>query len=44
MKEEEMMDIADLIHRALTNKDSDTELEKVREEVRQLTRRYPLPR
>ncbi len=43
MKEEEMMEIADLIHRALKNKDNDTELEKVREEVRGLTRRYPLP-
>jgi len=43
MKEEEMMEIADLIHRALENKDSDAELEKVRNDVRTLTRRYPLP-
>jgi glycine hydroxymethyltransferase len=43
MKEEEMMEIADLIHRALTNKDSADELAKVRAEVRTLTSRYPLP-
>ena len=43
MKEEEMMEIADLIHRALVNKDQDAELEKVRGEVRALTARYPLP-
>jgi RpiB/LacA/LacB family sugar-phosphate isomerase len=43
MKEEEMMEIADLIHRALTHKDSADELAKVRAEVRTLTSRYPLP-
>ncbi len=43
MKEEEMMEIADLIHRALTHKDAPAELEKVRGEVRTLTSRYPLP-
>jgi glycine hydroxymethyltransferase len=43
MKEEEMMEIADLIHRALENHANDAELAKVREEVRALTRRYPLP-
>jgi glycine/serine hydroxymethyltransferase len=43
MKEEEMMEIADLIHRALTNKDSADELARVRAEVRTLTSRYPLP-
>jgi RpiB/LacA/LacB family sugar-phosphate isomerase len=44
MKEEEMMEIADLMHRALSYKDDETALTKVREEVRALTRRYPLPR
>jgi glycine hydroxymethyltransferase len=44
MKEEEMMEIADLMHRALSQKDDETALAKVREEVRALTRRYPLPR
>jgi RpiB/LacA/LacB family sugar-phosphate isomerase len=43
MKEEEMMEIADLIERALSNKDNPAELAGVREEVRALTRRYPLP-
>ena len=44
MMEEDMMEIADLIHRALTSKDSDDELAKVRTEVRALTARFPLPR
>ena len=44
MKEEDMMEIGDLIHRALTSKDSDAELEKIRTEVRALTARFPLPR
>ena len=44
MKEDDMMEIADLIHRALTHKDSDAELEKIRTEVRALTARFPLPR
>jgi glycine hydroxymethyltransferase len=43
MKEEEMMEIADLIHRALQNHGNADALAKVREEVRALTRRYPLP-
>ncbi len=44
MKEESMMEIADLLHRALAGKDSPSELAKIRDEVRALTRRYPLPR
>ena len=44
MKEEDMMEIADLIHRALSGKDSATELAKVRTQVRALTARFPLPR
>jgi glycine/serine hydroxymethyltransferase len=38
-----MMEIADLISRALAGRDNEAELKKVREEVRNLTRRYPLP-
>ena len=43
MKEEDMMEIADLIHRALSHKDDQAELERVRTEVRAFTARYPLP-
>ncbi|HSI15749.1 MAG TPA: ribose 5-phosphate isomerase B [Chthoniobacter sp.] len=43
MKEEQMLEIADLIHRALANKDNADEIAKVRAEVRALTSRYPLP-
>jgi RpiB/LacA/LacB family sugar-phosphate isomerase len=43
MKEEEMMEIADLMHRALEARENPGELERIRDEVRQLTRRYPLP-
>ena len=44
MKEDDMMGIADLIDRALVNKDSAAELENIRTEVRALTARFPLPR
>src|SRR5450432_1511192 len=43
MKEEQMLEIADLIHRALSKKDNAAEIAKVRAEVRALTARYPLP-
>jgi glycine hydroxymethyltransferase len=43
MKEEEMMEIADLIHDALTHKDDSETISKIRSEVRSLTARYPLP-
>ncbi len=43
MKEEEMMEIADLIHRALEHATTPAELAKIRDEVRALTARYPLP-
>jgi glycine hydroxymethyltransferase len=43
MKEEQMMDIADFIHSALSNKDNAAELEKIRDSVRALTKQYPLP-
>ena len=44
MKEEQMMQIADLIHEALSNKDNEAVLAKVRGSVQELTRHYPLPR
>ncbi|MEO8205581.1 MAG: serine hydroxymethyltransferase [Chthoniobacterales bacterium] len=43
MKEEEMMEIADLIHLALEAKGDASTLEKVRKTVLTLTSRYPLP-
>ena len=43
MKEEEMMEIADLIHEALIGKDDAAALEKVRQKVLVLNARYPLP-
>jgi glycine hydroxymethyltransferase len=43
MKEDEMMEIGDLIGRALDAKGDTTVLTQVREEVQTLTRRFPLP-
>ena len=43
MKEEEMLDIADLINEALENRANPAALEKVRDKVREMTRRFPLP-
>ena len=43
MKEEVMMEIADLIHEALQHKEDEEGLRKVRESVLQLTAQYPLP-
>jgi glycine hydroxymethyltransferase len=43
MKEEEMMDIADFMHRALSAVDNPGELAKIREDVRGFTRNFPLP-
>ena len=43
MKEEEMLEISDLIAEALTNRTDEAALNRVREEVRDLTRRFPLP-
>lgn len=43
MKEEEMLDIADLINDALTHRDDPSALEQIRGKVRELTRRFPLP-
>src|SRR5437588_7667939 len=43
MREEEMLEIADLVAEALQNRDDNTALERVRGKVRELTRRFPLP-
>jgi len=43
MKEEEMLEISDLIAAALTNRTDEAALNRVREKVRELTRRFPLP-
>jgi len=43
MKEEEMLEIADLIAEALTNRTDEAALNRVRDKVREVTRRFPLP-
>jgi glycine hydroxymethyltransferase len=43
MKEEEMLEIADLLAEALQNRTDADALNRVREKVRDLTRRFPLP-
>ena len=43
MKEEDMLEIADLLAEALQNRADEGALERVREKVRELTRRFPLP-
>lgn len=43
MKEEEMMDIADFMHRALESRDNAAELTNIRNEVREFTKKFPLP-
>ncbi|MEM1060606.1 MAG: serine hydroxymethyltransferase [Verrucomicrobiota bacterium] len=43
MKEDEMFDIANLIHEALRHRDDPAKLAELREQVRTLTRRFPLP-
>ena len=43
MKEEEMLEIADLIAEALAARDDENAIGKVRQQVQQLTRKYPLP-
>ena len=43
MKEEEMLEIADLIAEALQNRADAAALERVRTKVREMTRRFPLP-
>ncbi len=43
MKEDEMMEIADFIHRALEARDNEAELAGIRDEVRAFTKQFPLP-
>jgi glycine hydroxymethyltransferase len=43
MKEEDMLEIADLIAEALNNRNDADALERVRAKVRELTRRFPTP-
>ena len=43
MKEEDMLEIADLIAEALNNRTDTDALERVRSKVRELTRRFPIP-
>ena len=43
MKEEEMLEIADLVAEALSNRTDADALEKVHRRVLDLTRRFPLP-
>jgi glycine hydroxymethyltransferase len=43
IKEEEMLEIADLIAEALQNRTDEAALNRVREKVRELTRGFPLP-
>jgi glycine hydroxymethyltransferase len=43
MREEEMLDIADLINEALNNRDDEARLESLRGKVREMTRNFPLP-
>jgi glycine hydroxymethyltransferase len=43
MKEEEMLEIADLVAEGVHNRADESGLKRVREKVRELTRRFPLP-
>src|SRR5207302_1845895 len=43
MKEEEMLEISDLMAEALTNRSDETALNRVRDRVREMTRRFALP-
>jgi glycine hydroxymethyltransferase len=43
MKEEEMLEIADLIAEALADREDAAAIARVREQVQQLTRKFPLP-
>jgi len=43
MKEEEMLEVADLIAEALSNRNDTEALARVRGKVRDLTRRFPVP-
>jgi glycine hydroxymethyltransferase len=43
MKEEEMLEIADLLNDALNNRADHAALAKIHDQVREITRRFPLP-
>ncbi len=43
MREEEMLEISDLIAEALTDRADESALNRVRDKVREMTRRFPLP-
>jgi glycine/serine hydroxymethyltransferase len=43
MKEEEMLEISDLLAEALEKRADNAALDRVRDKVRELTRRFPLP-
>lgn len=43
MKEEEMLEIAELINEAINHRDDGAVLEQIRGKVRALTSRFPLP-
>ena len=43
MKEEDMLEIADLVAEALANRGDENAIGKVRQQVQQLTRKFPLP-
>jgi glycine hydroxymethyltransferase len=43
MREEEMLEISDLLAEALQNRADESALNRVREKVRDMTRRFPLP-
>ncbi|HXX42464.1 MAG TPA: serine hydroxymethyltransferase [Chthoniobacterales bacterium] len=43
MKEEDMLEIADLLAEALEHRADDAALARIREKVRELTRKFPLP-
>ena len=43
MREDEMMDIADFIHRALEARENPAALAAIRNEVRAFTKKFPLP-
>ena len=43
MQEEEMLEISDVIAEALANHTDDAALNRVRDKVREITRRLPLP-
>jgi glycine/serine hydroxymethyltransferase len=43
MKEEDMLEIADLLAAALAGREDERAIAEVRQQVQQLTRRFPLP-